>query len=335
MTFYKWSQIAAADATADSSINWQEGQAPSSINDSARAMMAALAKYRDDIAGSLTTGGTSTAYTVSSFQAFDSLTRLNGQTIAFTPHVTNGAVVTLNVDGLGAKPLRPAPATDLLAGMLVQGTPYTCTYSNADAAFYLRDFYASPYGIPLGASIDYWGNSSPHSAFALAYGQAISRATYSGLFALFGTAYGSGDGATTFNIPDLRGRVIAGKDDMGGSAASRLTSSFFGTSAAALGAVGGGESKTLLTANLPPYTPAGSISVSGGSVRLARSAFQNGASGALICAQKQTETNNLGTFDEPVNGMTASFLGTAQGGASTPVSAVQPTIICNKLLRII
>ena len=44
MTFYKWSQIAAADATADASVNWQEGQAPSSINDSARAMMAAMAK---------------------------------------------------------------------------------------------------------------------------------------------------------------------------------------------------------------------------------------------------------------------------------------------------
>ena len=41
MTLYKWSQTASADATADSTINWAEGQAPSSINDSARAMMAA------------------------------------------------------------------------------------------------------------------------------------------------------------------------------------------------------------------------------------------------------------------------------------------------------
>lgn len=96
MTLYKWSHVAAADATADASINWQEGQAPSSINDTARAMMAAVAKYRDDIAGAIVTGGTSTAYTVSSFQIFDSLTRLNGQMIAFTPHVTNGATMPLN-----------------------------------------------------------------------------------------------------------------------------------------------------------------------------------------------------------------------------------------------
>jgi hypothetical protein len=50
MTLYKWSQTASSDASADSTINWAEGQAPSSVNDSARAMMAATAKYRDDIA---------------------------------------------------------------------------------------------------------------------------------------------------------------------------------------------------------------------------------------------------------------------------------------------
>src|ERR1035437_10237471 len=109
MTLYKWSQTAASDATADSTINWAEGQAPSSINDSARAMMAATAKYRDDIAGAIVTGGSSTAYTVSSYQVFDTLAHLNGQMIAFTPNTTNGATVTLNVDTLGAKPLRTAP----------------------------------------------------------------------------------------------------------------------------------------------------------------------------------------------------------------------------------
>src|SRR5271156_2080280 len=103
MTLYKWSQTASSDATADSTINWAEGQAPSSVNDSARAMMAATAKYRDDIAGAIVTAGSSTAYTVSSYQVFDTLAHLNGQMIAFTPHTTNGATVTLNVDSLGAK----------------------------------------------------------------------------------------------------------------------------------------------------------------------------------------------------------------------------------------
>ena len=135
MTLYRWSQIAAADATADSSINWQEGQAPSSINNSARAMMAATAKYRDDVAGAIVTGGSSTAYTVTSYQAFDTLAHLSGQMIAFTVHTSSGAAPTLNVDGLGAKPLRITPGNTLPAGVLIQGTPYTVTYNNSVRSF--------------------------------------------------------------------------------------------------------------------------------------------------------------------------------------------------------
>ena len=92
MTLYKWSQTASSDATADSTINWAEGQSPSSVNDSARAMMAATAKYRDDIAGAIVTGGDVDGYTVTSYQEFDSLAHLNGQMIAFTPHATNGTI---------------------------------------------------------------------------------------------------------------------------------------------------------------------------------------------------------------------------------------------------
>ena len=122
MTLYKWSQTASSDASADSTINWAEGQAPSSVNDSARAMMAATAKYRDDIAGAIVTSGTSTAYTVSSYQVFDTLAHMSGQMIAFTPHATNGATVTLNVDTLGPKPLRTAPGVELLAGIIAVET---------------------------------------------------------------------------------------------------------------------------------------------------------------------------------------------------------------------
>jgi hypothetical protein len=46
MSFWKWSRTAANNATADGSINWAEGQAPSTVNDSARAMMAAASNDR-------------------------------------------------------------------------------------------------------------------------------------------------------------------------------------------------------------------------------------------------------------------------------------------------
>src|SRR5437588_6902333 len=108
MSFWKWSRTASNNATADSSVDWAEGQAPSSVNDSARAMMAASAKFRDDISGVITTGGSSTAYTISSYQSFDTLAHLDGQMIAFVPHTTSGgsagSQITLAVDGLTAKP---------------------------------------------------------------------------------------------------------------------------------------------------------------------------------------------------------------------------------------
>lgn len=57
----------------------------------------------------------------------------------------------------------------------------------------------------------------------------------------------------TIALPDARGRALAGLDDMGSTAAGRLTSSFFGAQATVLGAAGGTESRSLIAANLPPH----------------------------------------------------------------------------------
>jgi microcystin-dependent protein len=327
MTLYKWSQTASADATADSTINWAEGQAPSSINDSARAMMAATAKYRDDIAGAIITSGTSTAYSLSSFQLFDTLTHLNGQMIAFTPHVTNGATVTLNVDSLGAKPLRSAPNTELLAGTIIQGTPYVATYNNNDGAFYLHGFFGNPYNIPLAAGLDYWAPTAPNTSFAFPVGQAISRTTYSALFALIGTTYGTGDGSSTFNLPDKTGRVSVMKE----ASVSRLTGAGFGGNSTQMGAVGGVEKQTLATANLPPYTPSGAITngainISGGTLGGTSTVPDPGPGsvGVLTGAASIIITQNPSTFT-----------GTPQGGTSAPIATVPPMIICNYIIRII
>jgi microcystin-dependent protein len=72
------------------------------------------------------------------------------------------------------------------------------------------------------------------------------------LFSVLSTTYGAGDGSTTFALPDLRGRVPAGKDDMGGSAASRLTSTVL-TASNTLGATGGTQTHTLTTAEMPAH----------------------------------------------------------------------------------
>lgn len=95
--------------------------------------------------------------------------------------------------------------------------------------------------LPIGVILPFSGPNVP-AGWLFCYGQTASRTTYADLFAVIGTQYGAGNGTTTFNVPDLRGRVVAGRDNMGGSAANNLTETFFGTPTNALGNVGGTES---------------------------------------------------------------------------------------------
>lgn len=333
LPFYNWSRTAGNNANADSTVNWAEGQAPSSINDSARAMMASTAAFRDDIAGAIVTAGTSTAYTVSSYQIFDTLAHLAGQIIAFTPHTTNGATVTLNVDGLGAKPLRSAPSIELQAGTIIQGTPYTAVYNNTDGAFYLNGFFGNPYSIPLGGGLDYWLSTAPNSSFVFPVGQAISRTTYSTLFSAMGTTYGTGDGTTTFNLPDKRGRASAAVDNMGGIAAGRLSSTYFG--APQLGGSGGIEGSVLSTGNLPPYTPSGTVS-SPVTTNVNRTgiSYTSGGNQAWMTVPDGF-ANNLGPGTVAGITVSSTFSGNAQGGSNAGFTNVQPTITCNYIMRII
>src|SRR5499427_2410949 len=115
--------------------------------------------------------------------------------------------------------------------------------------------------VPLGSALewDYLPASIPAWAL-LSYGQAISRTTYAALAALASAAsypHGSGDGSTTFNIADKRGRVAAGKDDMGGTAANRITAAISGTAGTVLGAAVGTEGVTLATAQIPSHSHTG------------------------------------------------------------------------------
>jgi prepilin-type N-terminal cleavage/methylation domain-containing protein len=84
--------------------------------------------------------------------------------------------------------------------------------------------------VPVGAVVPYAGASIP-AGWLLADGSAVSRVTYSDLFAVEGTSLGAGDGSTTFNLPDLRGRLPLGKAASG-------TGSTLGSSGGALGATG-------------------------------------------------------------------------------------------------
>lgn len=94
--------------------------------------------------------------------------------------------------------------------------------------------------IPTGSIFPYAGSAAP-SGWLLCAGQAVSRTTYATLFSLIGTSFGPGDGSTTFNVPDARGRSLFGLDNLGGSAAGRVTNAVSGVDGVTLGASGGDQ----------------------------------------------------------------------------------------------
>ncbi|MHC8493441.1 phage tail protein [Thalassospira sp. SM2505] len=76
-------------------------------------------------------------------------------------------------------------------------------------------------GLPVG--VTFWWPAATPPAWALELdGSAVSRATFSSLFAIMGTTFGAGDGSTTFNLPDLRGEFIRGWDNGRGVDGSRV-----------------------------------------------------------------------------------------------------------------
>jgi microcystin-dependent protein len=334
MSLWRWSRTSAANASADPTCPFPEGMSASALNDSSRSAMAAVAKYRDDIAGLLVTAGTATAYTLSSFQGFGSLADMLGQRIAFTPHTSNGAgPITLTVDGI-TKPLRPAPGVELLPGTLVQGTPYTAFLSPADSVWYLHAFYSSPYNVPFLGGLDHWGTVTPNSAFIFPAGQALSRTVYSRAFTEWGTRFGAGDGSTTFNAPDKTGRVSA----MLEAVATRLTSGAGGVDGATLGATGGNQNQNIAQNQLPNVAPTFTGTTTTVTVSSTRGDVAVGVSGS-------STGGGQFSFNAP-----AAFTSVSSNGAFTPVGTVgsinggvaqaglinvQPTIVCNYIIRII
>jgi microcystin-dependent protein len=167
--------------------------------------------------------------------------------------------------------------------------------------------------VPLGGTIDYAGSGDPSDTrWLLADGRSLLRAgTYAALFGVIGTTYGSADG-THFNIPDLRGRVSVGTDNMGtaAGAAARIV-----TAAHGLGNSGGNESHVLVDANLPANKLWLYQNNTGGSMSLVNFTLGSGTHFVV-----ETFWNHA-----PI----AAF------GNGNPISNLQPYLTMNKLVRVL
>jgi hypothetical protein len=165
-------------------------------------------------------------------------------------------------------------------------------------------------------------------------------------------------------LPDLRGRTIAGMDDMGAAAANRLTSTFFGASGIVLGNSGGLESRAPLTlTDLPRFTPAGTVSqpsgsASGGSASLTAlgvtyneatvSSFGNfalsggptapavtGINGAGSPATATLQSSSISVSQPAITVSQPTFTGTPIGNLTPPSSkGVQPTMVLTWYMKL-
>ena len=179
---------------------------------------------------------------------------------------------------------------------------------------------------PIGAVWPYAGITAP-TGFLFCYGQPVSRTTYSALFTALSTTYGAGDGSTTFNLPDLRGRTLAGKDNMGGTAASRLTSVVTGST---LGAAGGTETHTLDSTQIPAHNHTATTTGTDGTHSHTAVGAATVATGTNVATASGTAASPNTATNSGAHGHTIS-VGNTGGGLSHP--NVQPTFILNYIIK--
>ena len=173
---------------------------------------------------------------------------------------------------------------------------------------------------PPGVIWDYAGTTAP-TGWLFPDGSAVSRTTYAALFAVLSTTFGVGDGSTTFNLPDLRGRVGVGKDNMGGTTAGRVTNAQSAIVGTTLGASGGVETYALDIASMPAHNHTGST---GSGTTSAQTLFDSGGLGPefTVLVNSGGDTTG-GAHDHSIP---------SQGGGGTHQN-MQPTLILNKIIK--
>jgi microcystin-dependent protein len=197
--------------------------------------------------------------------------------------------------------------------------------------------------MPVGTVVDFAGATAP-GGWLLCFGQVLAQVSYPELFLAIGATYNTGgEGTGNFRLPDCRGRITAGQDNMGGSAANRVTNAGSGIVGTTLGATGGAQNQTATTDQIPAHTHAFSATSSGQSqththgpgVRATNMWGSPGNSdqtnlqiGSGLAVGQNSATGNASVDHTH----TVSGTSSANTTAGNPITTMNPAIIFNKII---
>ncbi|EJF94348.1 phage tail protein [Bartonella taylorii] len=233
---YDWSLKADENAHSDSIINWAEGQPPSSVNDSARAMMQRVREYLADSGGSISSNFMVNAEDKTTLITLKTASPIakykNDVIIRFKSRGVNIGTTTITVNNLGEKPLYKTTSAGVIpleGGELQTNGIYEIVYNgnvsmvDHDGWYLLNPTPLPPPKIetfPSGFIATFAMQEVPNG-WLLCDGATYKRKDYPQLFNAIGDKWGK-DSDTTFKVPDFRGMFLRGFDDGRGLDADRL-----------------------------------------------------------------------------------------------------------------
>lgn len=236
-----------------------------------------------------TSGGGANAQTVTTSPTFSSY--VAPMVISFIAGFTNTGATTINANSVGNKNVYKQTGSGpvaLTGGEIIAGNIYNISYDGTE--FQLLNPVSAE---PTGSVIAFAASTAP-TGYIECNGSAISRTTFSGLFNIIGTTFGSGDGSTTFNIPDLRGYFVRGWADTGSVDSGRA----FGSTQT------GDVAPHSHTINDPTHSHAivpTALTAGGSGGTVGGSQLFNGVTDTQASATGITINNSTGTETRPVN----------------------------------
>lgn len=315
---------------ASNTARFPENMQFRNVNDSARALEGMLAREFKDRNMSLTATGSANAFAVSPNRTIASLT--DSLVIGFTANHSITGPATLNVGGLGAKPIVSSNGSALIAGDIVSGQKLQVIYRTASQDWQIHGQRTAGSNADTTArvikvgTVFPWPSDTLPAGYLWANGAAVSRTTYAELFSVYGTTYGSGDGSSTFNLPNYKGRSVFGKDTMGGTSAAGLLSSTYGLDGATLGATGGAESVTLTQSQMPQHSHANTLTDPGHTHTMNGLSVTQGSGAVAVPAGNGTGGYATGSASTGITISNANA-GGGQAHSNMPPGIVQNWII--------